>query len=36
MYDQRDDRDDQENVNQAARDAECEPTKDPCEKKDDK
>ncbi len=36
MYDQGDDRDDQEKVNQASRDVECDPTKDPCDKKDNK
>jgi hypothetical protein len=34
MYDQGDDRDDQENVNQGPRDVEYEPAKDPCDKKD--
>jgi hypothetical protein len=34
MYNQGDDRDDQEKVNQAPRDVECQPTKDPCDKKD--
>ena len=36
MYDQGDDRDDQENVNQAPRDAESDPTKNPCDNNDDK
>jgi sporulation protein YlmC with PRC-barrel domain len=36
MYNQGDDRDDEENVNQASRHVECDPTKDPCDKKDDR
>jgi hypothetical protein len=35
MDDQGDDCDDKENVYQAPRDVECEPPKDPSEKKDD-
>jgi hypothetical protein len=32
VYYQRNDRDNQKNVNQAARDVECNPTEDPCDK----
>jgi hypothetical protein len=32
VYDERDDRDGQENVNQAARNVKCEPTEDPYDK----
>jgi hypothetical protein len=36
MNDQENDRDDQEHVNQAARDVEHKPTQDPCDEKDHK
>jgi hypothetical protein len=36
MDDQGDDRDDEEKMNQAARDMECRPTKEPCDEKDEK
>jgi hypothetical protein len=36
MNDQENDRDDQEHVNQTARDVEHKPTQDPCDEKDHK